>query len=236
MVGVSSQVKPRGDPMHVAIIMDGNGRWAQARKLPRSAGHAEGAKAVSRTVEASKELGVRYLTLFGFSMENWKRPLNEVKDLMQLFRIYLKKDIDKLGTEGVRLRFIGDRTLLEPDIVSLIEISECKTKQNSDLDLIVALSYGSRQEITLAAKQLARDVIGGELEPDSIDEDLLASKLSSLPLNFNYSLVTFFSNFCGRPIKMKFCPPGIGFNWESLNLHLFFLYIKSQINKDPGSG
>ncbi len=179
MVGVSSQVKPRGDPMHVAIIMDGNGRWAQARKLPRSAGHAEGAKAVSRTVEASKELGVRYLTLFGFSMENWKRPLNEVKDLMQLFRIYLKKDIDKLGTEGVRLRFIGDRTLLEPDIVSLIEISECKTKQNSDLDLIVALSYGSRQEITLAAKQLARDVIGGELEPDSIDEDLLASKLST---------------------------------------------------------
>ena len=179
MVGVHTQVKRHGDPMHVAIIMDGNGRWAQARKLPRSAGHAEGAEAVRRTVIASKKLGVRYLTLLGFSMENWKRPLNEVKYLMQIFRIYLRKDIDKLGTEGVRLRFIGDRSLLDPDIVSLIELSECKTKHNTELDLIVALSYGSRQEITLAAKQLARDVIGGHLAPESIDENTLASRLST---------------------------------------------------------
>ncbi len=179
MVGISSEVKYHKKSMHVAIIMDGNGRWAEARKLPRSAGHAEGAEAVRRTVVASKELGVRYLTLFGFSTENWKRPFNEIKNLMHLFRIYLMKDIDKLEKEGVRLRFIGDRSVLEPDIVSLIETSERKTKLNNELDLIVALSYGSRQEITLAAKKLARDVVGGDLEPDSIDEDALASRLST---------------------------------------------------------
>ena len=149
-------------PAHVAIIMDGNGRWAQARGLPRTAGHAQGAEAVRRTVKASKQLGVRYLTLYGFSLENWKRPAKEIAELHK---------------EGVRIRFIGDRTLLEPDVVSLIEMSEQKTRDNTQLHLTVALSYGSRQEITAAARKLAEDVAAGELDLENVDENSLETRL-----------------------------------------------------------
>ena len=177
MKPVPSQPESNGVPIHVAIIMDGNGRWAQTRGLPRAAGHAQGAEAVVRTVKAAKYLGIRYLTLYGFSLENWKRPAKEIADLMGLLRIYLRKEIAELDREGVRIRFIGDRSLLEPDIVSLIEMSEQKTKSHTQLELIVALSYGSRQEITMAARQLATDAAAGEIVPDAIDENALEARL-----------------------------------------------------------
>ena len=177
MKPVPSQPESNGVPIHVAIIMDGNGRWAQTRGLSRAAGHAQGAEAVLRTVKAAKHLGIRYLTLYGFSLENWKRPAKEIADLMGLLRIYLRKEIAELDREGVRIRFIGDRSLLEPDIVSLIEMSEQKTKSNTRLELIVALSYGSRQEITMAARQLVTDAAAGEIDPDAIDENALEARL-----------------------------------------------------------
>lgn len=177
MEPVPSHPESNGVPIHVAIIMDGNGRWAQARGLSRAAGHAQGAEAVRRTVKAAMHLGIRYLTLYGFSLENWKRPAKEIADLMGLLRIYLRKEIAELDREGVRIRFIGDLTLLEPDIVSLIEMSEQKTKSNTQLELIVALSYGSRQEITMAARQLATDAVAGEIDPDTIDENALEARL-----------------------------------------------------------
>lgn len=177
MKPVPGQPESNGVPIHVAIIMDGNGRWAQARGLPRATGHAEGAEAVRRTVKAAKNLGIRYLTLYGFSLENWKRPAKEIAELMGLLRIYLRREIAELDREGVRIRFIGDRTLLEPDIVSLIEMSEQKTNSHTQLELIVALSYGSRQEITMAARQLATDAAAGEIVPDAIDENALEARL-----------------------------------------------------------
>ena len=177
MKPVPSQPESNGTPVHVAIIMDGNGRWAQARGLPRIAGHRQGAEAVRRSVKAAKELGVQYLTLYGFSLENWKRPAKEIADLMGLLRLYLRQEVSELHNEGVRIRFIGDRTLLEPEIVSLIEMAEQKTRQNAGLNLVIALSYGSRQEITGAVRALAAKAIAGEIKPDQIDEQAVASHL-----------------------------------------------------------
>src|SRR5882672_8523383 len=137
---------PTPGPRHVAIIMDGNGRWATARGLPRVAGHRRGADAVRRTVKAASELGISYLTLFGFSSENWKRPLAEVDDLMGLLRHYLRGEIAELHRNGVRLRVIGRRARLAPDIVTLIENGEHLTRNNSGLQLTMALSYGGRDE------------------------------------------------------------------------------------------
>ncbi len=158
-------------PRHVAIIMDGNGRWAKARGLPRIAGHRRGAEAVRRTVTAAGELGIRYLTLFGFSSENWKRPVGEIEDLMGLLRHYLRGEIAELHQQGVHLRVIGDRTRLAPDIVTLIDNAESLTRGNARLDLAVALSYGGRAEIALAARRLAEAVKDGRLAPAAIDED-----------------------------------------------------------------
>ena len=166
-------------PEHVAIIMDGNGRWAKARNLPRAAGHQRGAEAVRRTIRASVDLGISYLTLYGFSNENWKRPASEVTDLMGLLRLYLRKEIDELDGEGVRIRFIGDRGRLAEDIVSLIEMAEDRTQDNRRLNLVVAISYGGRQEITAAARRLAREALEGGIEPDSIDEDILTDRLAT---------------------------------------------------------
>jgi undecaprenyl diphosphate synthase len=158
-------------PTHVAIIMDGNGRWATSRGLPRIAGHRRGAEAVRRTVNAAAELGIGYLTLFGFSSENWKRPLAEVDDLMGLLRHYLRGEIAELHRNGVRLRIIGQRSRLAPDIVTLIENGESLTRDNARLNLTIALSYGGRDEIALAARAIARRVAMGELDPEAIDED-----------------------------------------------------------------
>ncbi len=164
-------------PRHIAIIMDGNGRWAHARGLPRSAGHKAGAEAVRRTVKASVEQGVRYLTLFGFSSENWRRPADEVGDLMGLLRFYLRSEIAGLNKENIQVRVIGDRARLSDDIVKLIESAERITESNDRLTLVAALSYGGRHELAEAARQLAEDVKKGSLKPGDISEQALASKL-----------------------------------------------------------
>ncbi|MBF0354258.1 MAG: isoprenyl transferase [Alphaproteobacteria bacterium] len=164
-------------PAHVAIIMDGNGRWAKARGLPRTAGHRKGAEAVRATIKACRELGIRYLTLFGFSSENWKRSPDEVGDLMGLLRFYLRNEVKELHSAGVRLRIIGDRSRLSKDIVDLIETSEAKTAANTALDVVMALSYGGRQEIVTAARNLAQEVKAGNLDPAAIDEDAFSRRL-----------------------------------------------------------
>ena len=168
-----------GLPRHVAIIMDGNGRWARARGLPRSAGHKRGADAVRRAVETARALGVRYLTLFGFSSENWKRPADEVGDLMSLLRLYLRSEIADLHKQGVRLRFIGDRDRFGPDIVALLQQAEDHTRENTALDLVVALNYGSRCEIAGAARRLAAEVRAGRLDPSDVTEERVAGALST---------------------------------------------------------
>jgi len=175
-----SQPAPGGTgraPAHVAIIMDGNGRWARARGLPRVAGHKRGAEAVRRTIRAAGELGIRYLTLFGFSSENWKRPADEVNDLMGLLRHYLRAELAELHQNGVRIRIIGDRSRLAPDIVTLIENAEATTAANTGLTLIVALSYGARAEIAMAVRSLARRLAAGEITADDIGENAVSASL-----------------------------------------------------------
>jgi undecaprenyl diphosphate synthase len=164
-------------PAHVAIIMDGNGRWAKARALPRIAGHRRGAESVRRTIEAAAELGISYLTLFGFSSENWKRPSDEINDLMGLLRHYLRGEIAELHKQGVRLVVIGDRDRLAPDIVTLIDNAEQLTRGNARLTLIVALSYGGRDDIVRATRKLADDVAAGRLAAGDIDETKFSSAL-----------------------------------------------------------
>ncbi len=169
-------------PRHVAIIMDGNGRWASARGLPRAIGHKYGAETVRKTVEASIDLGIEYLTLFGFSSENWNRPLGEVSDLMGLLRRYLSKEMAELQAQGVRIRIIGERERLEPDIVSLIEQSEKLTEGNTTLNLTLALSYGGRSAIALAARRIAEQVRSGLLKPDMIGEEQFERHLETVDL------------------------------------------------------
>ena len=164
-------------PVHVAIIMDGNGRWAMARGLPRSAGHKHGAESVRKSVKGAILNGVSYLTLFGFSSENWKRPPDEIRDLMGLLRLYLKSEIKDLHKEGVRLLIIGDRVNLDKDIIEIIQSSEEMTKNNTRLTLIIALSYGGRAEILHAAKQIGKDIAQGDLQISDIDEDTLSERL-----------------------------------------------------------
>jgi undecaprenyl diphosphate synthase len=166
-------------PTHVGIIMDGNGRWAQFRGMPRIAGHRRGVESVRVAVSTAVELGIQYLTLYGFSIENWKRPMAEVTALMGLLRLYLRQEIDELNEKGVRIRFIGERKRLAPDIVKLINESEKRTETNTALNLVVALSYGARQEITAAARQLAQKVLAGELTIDDIDERLMSQNLAT---------------------------------------------------------
>jgi len=158
-------------PVHVAIIMDGNGRWARSRGLPRVAGHRRGVDAVRRTVRAAGELGVGYLTLFSFSSENWRRPFEEVQELMKLLRFYLRNELTELHQNGVRFRMIGDRARLPPDIISLIDEAEAKTAENNRLTLMIALSYGGRDELVLATRRLAEEVKAGKLDPAAITAD-----------------------------------------------------------------
>jgi undecaprenyl diphosphate synthase len=169
-------------PRHVAIIMDGNGRWARARGLPRAVGHKYGAETVRKTVEAAIDLGVEYLTLFGFSSENWNRPLGEISDLMGLLRRYLSKEMAELHGQGVRIRVIGERHRLDSDIVSLIDQSEALTRNNSTLNLTLALSYGGRNAIAQAARQLAEQVKAGDLDPAMISEEYFASYLETVDI------------------------------------------------------
>jgi undecaprenyl diphosphate synthase len=177
-----ADVSPGSLPRHIAIIMDGNGRWAQARGLPRIAGHRRGAEAVRRTLTAASEIGVPYLTLFGFSSENWKRPLNEVDDLMGLLRHYLRGEIAELHRNGVRLRVIGDKGRLAADIVALIDNAERLTRDNGSVNLTIALSYGGRAEIAAAVRTIAAEAKAGRLELDAIGEELIARHLFTADL------------------------------------------------------
>jgi undecaprenyl diphosphate synthase len=169
-------------PTHVAIIMDGNGRWAKLRGLPRTAGHGRGADAVRRTVTAAAELGIAYLTLYGFSSENWKRSPGEIDDLMGLLRRYLLSEVGELHKNGVRLRVIGERDALPRDIVATIANAEELTRANAGLNLTVALSYGARQEITLALRAIARAAASGQIAPEAIDQRLIARHLLTFDL------------------------------------------------------
>lgn len=166
-------------PVHVAIIMDGNGRWAKARGLPRIVGHNQGAEALRRTIRHCSALGIAYLTIYAFSSENWKRPQHEVDDLMGLLRIYLNRELPELVREGVRLKFIGDRDRLSRDVVDLIGESEKTTEANSRLTVVVALNYGSRNEIVQAARRLAESAIDGKLLPGDIDESVFSRELTT---------------------------------------------------------
>lgn len=168
---------PPPPPVHVAIIMDGNRRWARSRGLPPVAGHRQGAQAVQRTVEACAERGVRFLTLYAFSSENWSRPPIEVTELMNLLRYYLRKEIENLHKNGIRVRVIGQRERLDNDILQLIEHAEKRTQGNRKLDLVVALNYGARNEIVQAARDLATAAARGELDPRMIDEALFSRTL-----------------------------------------------------------
>jgi undecaprenyl diphosphate synthase len=161
---------PTPGPHHVAIIMDGNGRWAKARGLPRVAGHRRGADAVRRVVRGAGELGIPVLTLFAFSTENWTRPADEVNDLMGLLRHYLRNELEELHKNGARLRVIGNRGGLAPDIVRDIADAEKMTHANGRIDVNICINYGARDEILQATRNLARRVAAGELAADGIDE------------------------------------------------------------------
>ncbi len=170
-------------PRHIAIIMDGNGRWARRRNLPRPMGHREGVKAVRKIVEACRQRGVEALTLFAFSSENWRRPKTEVGLLMDLFVRTLKKEVDQLHRNGVRMRFIGDRTAFEPKLAALMDSAELQTADNTDLTLTIAVNYGGRWDIAEAARRLASKAVNGELKVEDIDSDRLNSEtcMADLP-------------------------------------------------------
>ncbi len=167
----------RPAPRHVAIIMDGNGRWAKARGLPRAAGHKEGVEALRRTVDCAHELGLTDLTVFSFSTENWNRPQTEIDALFDLLRLFIRRDLARLNREGVRIRIIGSREGLSDDILSLVDEAVELTKGNSKLNLNVAFNYGGRAEIVAATKDIARAVKAGTLDPDQIDEALISRML-----------------------------------------------------------
>ena len=166
-------------PVHVAIIMDGNGRWAEARGLPRSEGHRRGVEAVRRTVTAASDLGIGYLTLFSFSSENWSRPPAEVEFLFGLLRMFIRRDLARLHRQGVRIQVIGSRHELPKDIAALINEAEAKTAGNTGLCMVVAFNYGGRDEIARAAREIARKVAQGGIDPAEVDEAMIASHLDT---------------------------------------------------------
>jgi undecaprenyl diphosphate synthase len=166
-------------PAHVAIIMDGNGRWAKARGLPRLAGHRAGVEALRKTVRAAPELGVSYLTVYAFSSENWSRPKSEVSDLMGLLKLFIRRDLAELHQSGVRIRIIGDRAGLQPDILALLEEAETLTAANQALTLVIAFNYGGRDEIVRAARKLALAATSGEIAVEAITAEQLAASLDT---------------------------------------------------------
>ena len=170
-------------PRHIAIIMDGNGRWAKRRNLPRPMGHREGVKAVRGVVEACRQRGIEALTLFAFSSENWRRPKTEVGLLMDLFVRTLKKEVEQLHRNGVRMRFIGDREAFEPKLVALMGSAEAQTAENTQLTLTIAVNYGGRWDIAEAARRLASRAVAGEIQVEDIDSELLSREtcMADLP-------------------------------------------------------
>lgn len=169
-------------PRHVAIIMDGNGRWAKARHLPRVAGHRKGAEAVRATIRAAGELGIEVLTLYAFSSENWRRPEEEVADLKGLLRHYLLAELDELAENGIRLKIIGDYNRFGLELTKLLEDAVARTARNSHTTLVIALNYGSQDEIVRAARSIADDVAAGRLAPDRIDANAIEARLDTADL------------------------------------------------------
>lgn len=172
-MSVAAASKPR----HIAIIMDGNGRWAERRGMSRIEGHRAGATAALETVKAAAAAGIEYLTLFSFSSENWNRPEEEVNGLMSLLRLYLQKEIAEMNSNGVRLKVIGERVRLPEDIRKLIDHAETLTQDNTRITVVIALSYGGRQDIAHAARALATAIQSGTLAPEDIDETVLSNHL-----------------------------------------------------------
>lgn len=173
----NKNVEAQKAPRHIAIIMDGNGRWAKSRHLPKFAGHKKGADAVRGVVETCAELDVKYLTLYAFSSENWNRPVEEVNDLMGLLKIYLTKEINELHTKDIRISFIGSRDRLSKNILKLIDDAEEKTLDNKKLHLILALNYGGQEEIVNAARNIAKKVKNGSIDIEDIDENVFSKHL-----------------------------------------------------------
>jgi len=181
-VSASPAIASEGVPRHVAIIMDGNGRWAQSRGLPRVAGHRAGAEAVRRALQAAADQGVEVLTIYAFSSENWRRSDEEVSDLTALMRFYLERELKTLEKERVRLQLIGDYQAFGPDLAGRLEKAVERTAGNTRLTLVIALNYGSRAEIAAAARKLAQAAIAGTLSPSDIDEEAIERGLQTRDL------------------------------------------------------
>ncbi|ATU91617.1 isoprenyl transferase [Phyllobacterium zundukense] len=167
------------NPRHIAIIMDGNGRWAKARGLPRTAGHKAGVEALRETIRAAGKMGIPFLTLFAFSSENWSRPRSEVSDLMGLLKLFIRRDLADLHRENVRVRIIGEREGLAKDIRGLLDEAETLTKANAGLTLVIAFNYGSRNEITRAVQRLVTDVTSGVLTREDITPEAISARLDT---------------------------------------------------------
>lgn len=174
-----NQLSPSTVPAHVAIIMDGNGRWANARGLPRAMGHRKGVEAVREAVKTAAECGVSYLTLFAFSSENWSRPESEVSDLMGLLKTFIRRDLAVLHKQNVRIRVIGDRGNLSSDILPLLLEAEETTCGNSGITLVIAFNYGSRDEIARTVRKLAEDVAAGRLDPSQLTSERIGASLDT---------------------------------------------------------
>ncbi|WP_255720288.1 isoprenyl transferase [Oryzibacter oryziterrae] len=168
-----------GMPRHVAIIMDGNGRWARSRGLPRVEGHRRGVNAVREAVRHAQSLGIEWLTIYSFSSENWSRPLDEVQELMGLLKLFIRRDLADLHKANVRVRVIGERAGLPADIADLLDEAEAKTAENTGLTLVVAFNYGARNEIARAVRALAADVAKGVIDPQDITEASIAGRLDT---------------------------------------------------------
>ena len=166
-------------PVHVAIIMDGNGRWAKKRGLPRTAGHAQGARVVEQILEDADHMGIRYLTVYAFSTENWSRPDSEVKALMNLLRTYMKTSLAKCARNNVRIRVIGDKSRLDSDLQASIANLEKETASNTGIGFQIAINYGSRDEIVRAVRKAAMKVKETELNPEDITEDMISDELDT---------------------------------------------------------
>ena len=171
-----------GVPRHVAIIMDGNGRWAKARGLPRAAGHRQGAEAARKVLRAAGEAGLKCLTLYAFSSENWRRPQEEINDLTGLLRFYISRELDSLHREGIRLKILGDHKAFQPDVAKMVDAAVERTAGNSRMTLAIALNYGARSELTQAMQRLAARVEAGELAAAALDEAAIEAELDTADL------------------------------------------------------
>ena len=176
---VAARDAVRAVPEHVAIIMDGNGRWARSRGLPRIEGHRRGVQAVRAVVAHAQKAGVKWLTIFSISTENWSRPADEVRDLMTLIKLFVRRDLADLHKGGIRVKVIGSRGDLKPDMLAIVNEAETLTRDNTGLTLVLAFNYGGRDEIARAARAVARDVAAGLIAADAVDEAVIASRLDT---------------------------------------------------------